>query len=431
MTIHVVQPGETILDIAKTYGVTTERIVLDNELINPNQLVVGQSIVIINTGVVTYTVQESATLETIADKFGVPEMQLLRNNPQLSFGKVVDYGETIIISYDMENKRKISTNGYSYPFINEEILCKTLPFLTYITVFAYWATLEGDIIQIDDRRIIEIAKEYGVAPLMLFTSAIGYENYNNQLKNAILNDMEVQKNLIESILNNLKEKGYYGLNIDSQHVEWKDRSSYVEFIRNVTKRIKEEGFAVFVTITPETFEYQPGILYRGEEYAKIGQIVDDVMLLSYEWGRTQRSPFELPTINRIREYLDYTKIQIPIEKTSIGIPTIGYDWELPYVRDISKTNAITYKSTINLAVDVGATIQFNERLQSPYFYYVANRDKKEKMNFVQFKDARSMDVLLKLVLEYEMRGIGAWNIMFYFAQLWLIINVQFEIDKVL
>ena len=46
-----------------------------------------------------------------------------------------------------------------------------------------------------------------------------------------------------------------------------------------------------------------------------------------------------------------------------------------------------------------------------------------------FVDARSIDALLDLVVEYDLQGTGIWNITVYNAQLWLIINSQFEIAK--
>lgn len=44
--IHVVQAGETLSEIARTYGVTTEAIVQANGLDNPNAISVGQALVI-------------------------------------------------------------------------------------------------------------------------------------------------------------------------------------------------------------------------------------------------------------------------------------------------------------------------------------------------------------------------------------------------
>lgn len=43
---HIVQPGETVTQIAKQYGVTVDDIVAANNLSNPNQVQVGQQLLI-------------------------------------------------------------------------------------------------------------------------------------------------------------------------------------------------------------------------------------------------------------------------------------------------------------------------------------------------------------------------------------------------
>jgi len=48
---------------------------------------------------------------------------------------------------------------------------------------------------------------------------------------------------------------------------------------------------------------------------------------------------------------------------------------------------------------------------------------------VWFKDARSIDSLVNLVPEYGFKGVGIWNIMQLFSQMWLVINSEFEIEK--
>jgi len=70
MIIHVVQPGDTLASIADQYGVTQDRIITDNELPNPENLVVGQSIAILYTEV-THTVVPGDTLYGIAEQYGV------------------------------------------------------------------------------------------------------------------------------------------------------------------------------------------------------------------------------------------------------------------------------------------------------------------------------------------------------------------------
>ena len=82
MDIHVVRPGDTLYELAYQYGVPMSRLIQDNQLPDPSQLVVGQTLVI-QYPRSTYTVRSGDTLFSIARNAGVPLRQLLRNNPGL------------------------------------------------------------------------------------------------------------------------------------------------------------------------------------------------------------------------------------------------------------------------------------------------------------------------------------------------------------
>ena len=47
LIIHVVKSGENLYGISKLYGVSYNKIASDNELTNPTELVVGQTLVIL------------------------------------------------------------------------------------------------------------------------------------------------------------------------------------------------------------------------------------------------------------------------------------------------------------------------------------------------------------------------------------------------
>ena len=82
MRIHTVQRGDSVYSIARQYGVPASRIITDNMLMNPGQLVVGQDLVILFP-TITHTVRGGDTLSGIADLYGVSLLTLYRNNPQL------------------------------------------------------------------------------------------------------------------------------------------------------------------------------------------------------------------------------------------------------------------------------------------------------------------------------------------------------------
>ena len=210
MEIYVVQQGDNIYSIAEKNGVTVDKLVHDNGLVYPYNLVVVQALVIAIPKQ-THTIQQGDTLLGIAEAYQVSVMQLLRNNPFLFEREYIYPGETIVISYN--TRGSITTNGFAYPFIKEDALLKILPNLTYISILNYTATETGDIIVAeDDSEIIKKSKEYSVIPLLVLTTLSLQGKPNFVVASSILLNEEYQEKLINNAIKLMKDKGYYGVN---------------------------------------------------------------------------------------------------------------------------------------------------------------------------------------------------------------------------
>jgi spore germination protein len=429
MEIHVVAPGETIESIAALYGLSPERIIQDNELGNPNNLVVGQTIVILYP-IATYTVKEGDTLDSIAETTGVSKLQILRNNPSLSDGDFLYPGETIILEYDTEKIRNVFINGYAYPFIDRTVLRKTLPYLTTLTLFTYGFTTEGELIPIDDVELINIAREYGVAPIMLLSTLSEEGVFSTELAHHILNNEESQNRLIDNIIANMEAKNYVGFDADFEYLSAEDKEPYVEFLRKITERVHAIGGFVMTALAPKTSPDQPGLLYEGHDYEAIGSIVDKILLMTYEWGYAFGPPMAVSPLNKVREVLDYAATVIPSEKTLMGFPNYAYDWKLPFIRGESKAQSMGIVEATEQAAEVGTTILFDEVARTPYYYYTDDITGTPVEHVVWFEDARSARDKMSLVDEYNLNGIGVWNIMKYWPQMWLVINALYDINKI-
>ena len=427
MIIYIVHPGDTIYSIAEIYGVPVERLILDNGLTNPNNLVEGQSIVIVYPKQI-YTVQDGDSLESIAKTYHVTVEQLLRNNPSLSGRNYIYPGETIIIDYDVEKIGDISTNGYVYPYINLDLLRKILPYLTYLTLFTYGLTPDGELIQIDDTDIIQIAKEYKVAPLMLISTVLSVGDFSTELTHAILSSKSIQDYLITNIITNMKVKGYFGLYINFGFILIEDSLAYVDFITVLTNRLAEEGFEVCVALAPNITD-QSGTIYEGHDYEGLGHAVTAVLLMTYDWGKALGPFTSVAPVNMMREVFDYSVTKISPAKTYIGIPTYGYDWTLQPKNGITIVHFLSNEAAINLAIEKKTEIHYDEVSQAPFYYYTENYGTNIINHIVWFEDARSIDAKVRLVPEYGFRGISILNVMSDFPQLWLVINTQYQIRK--
>ncbi|NNJ32963.1 LysM peptidoglycan-binding domain-containing protein [Lacrimispora defluvii] len=427
MIIHVVRPGETINTISDYYKIPVDRLILENGIINPDNLVIGQTIVIVPPKAL-YIVQSGDTLDSIAMKYSVSPMELIRNNPYLSDREFLYSGETIVISYQTDRLRTIAINGYAFSYIEKSILIKTLPFLTYLTIFDYRATSEGEIISIaDDTEVIQLAKAYGVMPVMFVSTITEEGTIVREITKGILDNPSVQDRLIDNILQTLKAKGYNGINMYIEDITTDNLNSIIEYIKKASAIFHSEGYKVIVTTTPIINIQGPILIFEKPDYSKLSGYIDEILFASYDWARFYSYPSSIFPINVIKELLEYITSIVSPELLSLGITTLGYDWTLPYVPGATDAIAIANNNAIQMAADGNIPILFNEAAYSPFFYYIGSD---EIYHLVWFKDARSFEARINLVAEYNLQGLSLWTIMRFDTQMWFIINTQFNIEKV-
>lgn len=423
MIIHEVKDGETIYSIATKYGISAQRLVQINGIDNPEFLSVGMTLIILYSNKV-HIVQKGDSLGDIARTYHTSVIELLKNNPYLSDRGYIYPGEELVISYDEDRTKSISVNGYAYPYIKTDILKKTLPYLTYLTISYYRVTSDGNIVDLNDAQIIKTATEYGVAPIMLLSSLNSKNAYNETIIHELLTNQIAQNSLIENTLSVLKAKGFYGLTMDFPHVRPSDGQHYMDLVVNMSNRLNNEGFIMNISLNPTTFEVQSGFIYRDVDYSRLGKVTDGTMLLSYDWGGTYAPPIALYSFDTITKLINYAVTQIPSYKISLGIPSIGYRRMLPY-KSGDVAEVVSLQSAIEMAREFNVSIQYDTISEIAFYRYIDN----DQEYIVEVKDARSLDARFRLVTSFDCAGVGIWNIMQPFTQIWMMLHSMFKIDK--
>lgn len=423
MEIHVVSPGDTLFSIARQYQVPASQIALDNGLRGQARLAVGQALAI-QFPSQTHVVRPEETLSAIGRQYGLSQRQLYQNNPVLQGKDRIYPGQTLVISYRQQKIGELETNGYAYPFISDGLLQSVLPYLSAMTPFTYGFTPQGNLVDLDDRRMIAMAKKADTAALMHLSTLTESGGFSNELAHLALTDDVLQKALIENALLTVERKGYQGLDVDFEFVYRQDAGLYAQFIRRLAERFNPLGYPVIVALAPKTSSDQPGLLYEGHDYAALGAAANRVLLMTYEWGYTYGPPMAVAPLPSVRRVAEYALTQIPAEKIWLGIPAYGYDWPLPFVQGQSKATSISPQQAIGLALEYGAEIQYSEQSQSPWFRYT---DRRGGVHEVWFEDARSIRAKLALAGELGFSGVGYWNLMREFPQNWRVLNALYRI----
>ncbi|NLJ32168.1 MAG: LysM peptidoglycan-binding domain-containing protein [Clostridiales bacterium] len=424
MFIHTVQRGDTLYSIAAQYGVPMQNVIDANELKDPERLVVGQAIVV-PAGGDRHIVKSGESLYSIARQYRVTVSSLLRANSGIENPALIQPGQAIVIPGQSQNKPTIEVNGYVFPTISDSVLEKTLPNLTYISIFSYQVRPDGSLVPIQDDRIIQAAKPQRTEPFMVITNIKEGGSFDSSIAHTVLSSESIQNTLFQNI-EKILPKGYRGLDIDFEYLYPEDREAYNAFIRRAAERLRPQGYSITTALAPKTSAEQQGLLYEAHDYPAHGAAVDHVILMTYEWGYTYSPPRAVAPVNLVEKVLQYAVTVIPPKKILMGIPNYGYDWTLPYVKG-SAARSISHTAAVELAEKVNAEIRFDETAQSPYFRYY---DSAKRQHEVWFEDARSIQAKLKLVEKYGLGGVSYWTVNSFFPQNWLVLRSMYNVRKI-
>ncbi|MDF2631152.1 MAG: spore peptidoglycan hydrolase, partial [Symbiobacteriaceae bacterium] len=302
---------------------------------------------------------------------------------------------------------------------------RALPQLTYLAPFSYRVQRDGSLQAPPLDGLLAQAQQAGVTPMMVVTN-LEESGFSGELGRIILNDQQVQNRLLDNIIQTARQQGFRDIHFDFEFLRPQDREAYNQFLRRAAERIHNEGWLISTALAPKTRAGQVGQWYEAHDYRAHGEIVDFVVIMTYEWGYSGGPPMAVSPLPNVRQVLNYAVTEIPPSKIMMGQNLYGYDWRLPYVRGGPFARALSPQEAIRLAAQENQAISYDQAAQAPFFYY---RDDQGQAHVVWFEDARSILAKINLVKELGLRGISYWKLGLPFPQNWALLRDRFDIVK--
>ncbi|MCM8709539.1 glycoside hydrolase family 18 protein [Clostridium sp. SYSU_GA19001] len=426
MQIHVVQPGQSLFNIARTYNSTVGAIAGANELPNPNDLVVGQALVIPIVGSY-YWVQPGDSLYSIARRFGTNYQTLARVNG-IPVNRPLTIGLRLYIP--PTPKKSAEINAYAEPLggtvspVLEQSARSAAPHLTYLAPFSFQIQRDGTLKEPPLNNFRRIAENSGAILLMAVTN-LEEGQFSTELGRLILTNEQLQNTLLDNIIATAKRLNFRDIHFDLEHLPRELRENYNAFLRKAKARLSAQGFLMSTALAPKTSAAQAGEWYEAHDYRAHGQIADFVVIMTYEWGYSGGPAMPVSPLPQVRQVIEYALTEMPASKIMMGQNLYGYDWTLPFVPG-SVARAVSPQQAILLAADNNVSISYDTKAQAPHFDYT---DSNEKRHTVWFEDARSIQAKFNLVKELGLRGVSYWKLGISFPQNWLLIENNFDVVK--
>jgi len=96
ISVYVVREGDSLSQIAKLFGVTTDTIIWANDIGRGGIIHTGQTLVILPVSGIQHTVKSGDTLLSISKKYGVDTEEIISFN-EIHDGHILAVGDTIIV----------------------------------------------------------------------------------------------------------------------------------------------------------------------------------------------------------------------------------------------------------------------------------------------------------------------------------------------
>lgn len=417
--IHEVKYGDSLSEISNQYGIDLKELATLNGLEESSHLVLGQAILIPGS---TYIVQPKDSIWEIAIRHRTSEETLMNQNQLTS--RIIHPGQKLNIP--RPPKSNVWSGSYFIPkdkVTNDWMLNHYEDTLSGVFLFEYHPDPYGNIIGVEENEAHTLAWKKNLPPYATLTN-LSEKGFDPELTHKIMSNPLIRKKLINNIYSLLDSHDYKGIVIDFELVPLKDRENLNQFVKELTERLHPVGMEVMIAVPPMQGDYVPDYS-SGYDYKTLGQYVDRMFLMTYNWHWPGGPSGPISPIDKVRATLDYAVSVVPSSKLMLGIPQYAYDWTI--TEDHREGTAYSTQHAIDLYTRYESEIQYDEIAATPWFRYV---DDEGTLHEVWFEDPRSLLAKFRLVHEYGLGGMGCWHLGLTMPQTEEIILEEFDVIKI-
>ncbi|MEH6995534.1 glycosyl hydrolase family 18 protein [Neobacillus drentensis] len=291
--------------------------------------------------------------------------------------------------------------------------------LTYLAVVAYSFTAEGYAYnEIEDSAIVARCKQLNIIPLLMIRNFTGVD-FSAELAGHVLSNPAYRRNLVQSIVNLIRQRGFGGVSIDFEFIPPPQRNDFNVFLRDLKNALGE--LILHVNVHAKTADIPTNRIIGAYDYTTIGSIADIVAVMTIDYGYPGGPPDPIAPIWWMEQVVQYSITQINPRKLQIAMPLYGYD----KVVGTNVTHAMSVAAAQNQAISTGSPIEFDKYSMSPWYrHWSAGAEQ-----VVWFEDIRSFIEKYRLIDVYQLSGTTFWQISLAAPQNWAYLSKNIAVLK--
>jgi len=257
---------------------------------------------------------------------------------------------------------------------------------------------EGNLRNIASRRYVDWAHSQGYQVWAMITNPFS----DPDLTHKVLSNTDSRENIIKQLLAFSSIYNLDGINIDFESLKKETGEYYVQFIRELTPLLKEQGLVVSVDM------YVPSGWTRHYNRSEVGKVVDYIMIMGYDehWSTSPKSG-SVASIGWVEEGIKNTLKEVPNEKVILGIPYYTRLWAEEEVDGEIKVSSKAYGMSRGekFLKDAGVEAKWLEDVGQYYGEY----SRGNIVYKIWLEEEKSIEEKVKLVKKYDLAGVAGWK----------------------
>ncbi len=246
---------------------------------------------------------------------------------------------------------------------------------------------------------------------------------------ALLSNTSARNNLISQLIQVVLQNDIDGINVDFEKISTDCGEHYIQFIRELSVRCRQNGLVLSVdNYVPKSYNQQ---FHRKEQ----GVVADYVIIMGYdEHHGGSLEAGSVSSVNFVKDGIEETLKEVPAEKVISGIPFFSRLWaETPKTAEEIAADAGTEKaqytmnvsnSTVGMEVaqekisEAGAEVTFDESTGQNYATWEAEGATYK----IWLEDETSIASKLQLMQDYHLAGTAEWALGQEVPEIWALIS---------
>lgn len=266
---------------------------------------------------------------------------------------------------------------------------------------------DGDLSSLASSEYVTAAHEKGMEVWGLM------DNFNAETDTTtVLGNTSSRENLEGQLITEALNNGMDGINIDIETLPEEASESYVQFIRELSVKCRNNNLVLSVDVPPP---YDFNTHYNRKA---LGEVVDYMMVMGYDEHYVGSEAGSVASLSYERNGITGTLESVSKDKIISGIPFYTRLWKTNASGEVS-SQAIGMDHADEILSQYKVTAAWSEETSQDYAEFTD-----EEGNFCQIwlENEKSIEEKMKLVQQYDLGGVAEWKLGFERAAIWNVIE---------